>query len=109
MIRDRGNIKWTAMMLPEHVKLLREFGDTHDLVEKPILDEDKLEEINEFLGEAMEYNFPLMFSYYYKGRAKTISGNVHYIDVHRKEIRIVTKKEEMERVSFSDVIDISKT
>lgn len=28
MIQDRGSIKWTAMMLPEHVKLLREYNES---------------------------------------------------------------------------------
>ncbi|TFI48759.1 YolD-like family protein, partial [Diaphorobacter sp. DS2] len=32
MIRDRGRIKWTSMMLPEHVKLLRDWAkeDTYE-------------------------------------------------------------------------------
>ncbi len=34
MIRDRGNIKWTAMMLPEHVKLLREWQEQDQVREK---------------------------------------------------------------------------
>ncbi|MED1749275.1 hypothetical protein [Bacillus zhangzhouensis] len=41
MLRDRGAIKWTAMMLPEHVARLK-----HDLAEtkktdKPIIDEQQ--------------------------------------------------------------------
>lgn len=27
VLRDRGNMKWTAMMLPEHVKMLKEWGE----------------------------------------------------------------------------------
>ena len=26
-VRDRGSKKWVAMMLPEHVKMLREYGE----------------------------------------------------------------------------------
>ncbi|MFF2286401.1 YolD-like family protein [Peribacillus butanolivorans] len=47
MIRDRGRIKWVSMMLPEHVKLLREYNEGLDKVEKPVLDERKYEEFNE--------------------------------------------------------------
>lgn len=49
MIRDRGNIKWNAMMLPEHVKLLREWHEKDDDVEKPELDEWALQELSEQL------------------------------------------------------------
>ncbi len=42
MLRDRGTIKWTAMMLSEHVARLK-----HDLSEtkktdKPIIDEQQI-------------------------------------------------------------------
>lgn len=49
MIRDRGNIKWTAMMLPEHVKLLREWQEQDKYVKKPELDEWALQELSEQL------------------------------------------------------------
>ena len=47
MIRDRGRIKWVTMMLPEHVKLLREYNESLDKAEKPVLDEQKYEEFYE--------------------------------------------------------------
>ncbi|MFY3793034.1 YolD-like family protein [Ureibacillus sp. MALMAid1270] len=47
MIRDRGNIKWTAMMLPEHVKLLRDWQEQDKYVKKPELDEWALQELSE--------------------------------------------------------------
>lgn len=80
MIQDRGSIKWTAMMLPEHVKLLREYNESLDKVEKPVLDEQKYEEFNEVICEAMEENITLQFTYYQKGEIKKLVGNIHYID-----------------------------
>lgn len=38
-IKDRGTKKWTSIMLPEHVKALRELNAELNKVEKPILDE----------------------------------------------------------------------
>jgi len=35
MIRDRGNIKWTAMMLSEHVTELRRWQDEDHYEERP--------------------------------------------------------------------------
>lgn len=49
MNRDRGNVKWNAMMLPEHVKLLHEWKAQDEYVEKPQLDEWTLQELSEKL------------------------------------------------------------
>jgi len=45
MIRDRGNIKWTAMLLPEHVKAVRDWLETDGHIERPNLDDWELESI----------------------------------------------------------------
>ena len=37
-LKDRGSIKWTAMMLPEHVGLLRELESRQNKVKRPVLD-----------------------------------------------------------------------
>ncbi|MER3123597.1 YolD-like family protein [Bacillus altitudinis] len=62
MLRDRSTIKWTAMMLPEHVARLK-----HDLAEtkkidKPIIDEQQAEEFEATIAYAMSVNKPLNFS-----------------------------------------------
>ena len=45
VIRDRGNIKWTAIMLPEHVAAVKQELINLKKVKQPILDEDRLTEI----------------------------------------------------------------
>jgi YolD-like protein len=62
VIRDRGNIKWTSLMLPKHVKELRRYihEDYYDIPE-PSLDVQQLEQMNDLVLEAMEFNFPLTF------------------------------------------------
>lgn len=47
MLKDRGGIKWTSLMLPEHVKALREFDWDLTKIERPVLEEQQLEELNE--------------------------------------------------------------
>jgi hypothetical protein len=41
------------MILPEHRTYMLEIEDRQDLLERPVLDEDELEELNRQLGEAM--------------------------------------------------------
>ncbi|GAB3801050.1 YolD-like family protein [Virgibacillus kimchii] len=56
MVNDRGNIKWTSLMLPEHVQLIKEMWEEDDKKEKPILDEQQIEEIIMKLRMALHDN-----------------------------------------------------
>lgn len=42
MLRDRGRIKWTAMMLPEHVKMLRVWQQEEGRVKAVEVDEQQI-------------------------------------------------------------------
>ncbi|KMM38010.1 YolD-like family protein [Guptibacillus hwajinpoensis] len=106
MIRDRGNIKWTSMMLPEHVKELRDWKAEERRKSKPMLDEQKMEEMNEIICEAMEFHHPLYFHYFEKGETKILYGYVHYLDQLSKELRILDKDERKRKVALSDLIHI---
>ena len=41
VIRDRGNIKWTAIILPEHVAAVKQELINLEKVNQPILDENR--------------------------------------------------------------------
>lgn len=90
MIHDRGSKKWSAMMLPEHVKMLKEVQREYYLEEKPVLDEQKLEEINFKLVLAKQDNLLVDVTFYTKGEFKHIKGYVNIIDYTNKYIRIDT-------------------
>jgi hypothetical protein len=109
VIRDRGTIKWTAMMLPEHVKLLREHQDGLDYGRKPELDEQKYEEFNETICVAMEENRKLKFMYFQNGREKELTGHVHYVDEIKKELRVVDEADMMHILKVTDIVDIDYT
>ncbi|ANC77451.1 hypothetical protein ABE65_011840 [Fictibacillus phosphorivorans] len=109
MIRDRGSIKWTSLMLPEHVKELRRYiYEEHYDTPEPILDEQQMEEMNEVMLEAMEYHVPLMFTIYKNKRLITLSGYIHYIDTNNKQLRILDMNDNVEFVSFSEVKKLVK-
>lgn len=108
MIRDRGRIKWVSMMLPEHVKLLREYNESLDKIEKPVLDEQKYEEFNEVVCGAMEEKLALQFTYYQKGEMKQLIGNIHYVDHLKGELRIVDNLDEEQNLKLEDITEINK-
>ena len=51
--RDRGTIKWTSLMLPEHVEMIMRLWKEDERVEKGILDEQKAIEIDFLLQRAL--------------------------------------------------------
>ena len=51
-IRDRGTKKWTAMMLPEHLKELRIWENENKMVKRPELEEFELTLIAEEVERA---------------------------------------------------------
>jgi hypothetical protein len=67
MIKDRG-IKWTAMMLPDHVHLLKEARFDEERIQKPVLDVHEIDELEIRILEAMETNSPLVFNRLIKNR-----------------------------------------
>ncbi|MCF6137690.1 YolD-like family protein [Pseudalkalibacillus berkeleyi] len=105
-IRDRGNIKWTSMMLPEHVKLLRDWKEEERIWNRPELDEQKLEEMNEIINEAMAHNQTLSFVYFEDYDYKILIGNIHYADSFRKELRIVDEFGDRLDLKLQNILDI---
>ena len=55
-VRDRGSKKWVAMMLPEHVQLLRQYNEDIKKIPRPNLDEFDLLAIQEQIEIAMKRN-----------------------------------------------------
>ncbi|WP_257347878.1 YolD-like family protein [Pseudalkalibacillus decolorationis] len=105
-IRDRGNIKWTAMMLPEHVKLLRDWKEEDRIQQKPELDEQKLEEMNEIIYEAMASNRPLSFIHFENTEYKILIGNIHYADPVQSILRIVSEFGDRHDLRLQDILDV---
>ncbi|MFC5712450.1 YolD-like family protein [Thalassorhabdus alkalitolerans] len=93
-IKDRGTIKWTAMMLPEHVELLKQLEHEQQKVKKPELDEQAWQEIEEKVCEAMADHHPLLFIYWMNGFIHKVSGRIHHLNQQERKFHIVTRKDE---------------
>ncbi|MFD1738752.1 YolD-like family protein [Bacillus salitolerans] len=107
MIRDRGNIKWTSMMLPEHVKLLRDWAKEDEYETKPELDEQQLEQMNAVICESMAYGTELAITYFEHTRHCTVRGVVHYVDEVRQKLRVVDQSGRIYYISLTAVTEVS--
>ncbi|MCM3566709.1 YolD-like family protein [Neobacillus mesonae] len=109
MIRDRGRIKWTSMMLPEHVKLLRDWVKEDQYEQKKEMDEQQLERMGETLTEAIEFNQDVTITYYRNYNYEIVIGKVHYWDELGHKLHIVDRFEEVHRISMDAIADIRLT
>ncbi|WP_163101079.1 YolD-like family protein [Peribacillus alkalitolerans] len=106
MIRDRGRIKWTAMMLPEHVKMLRDWAHEDTYEQKALLDEQQLEEMNSVIGEAMECRSLVAITYYENRRHHLLIGFIHYYNDFKKQLHVVDRFEDKHYVALIDIVDV---
>ncbi|WP_156289185.1 YolD-like family protein [Oceanobacillus salinisoli] len=80
MQRDRGSIKWTSLMLPEHVELLKEWWQEDKKVDMPILDSQQMEEINNQLIHAYKLCTAVTISIYQQSTVADYTGKVIKLD-----------------------------
>lgn len=73
-IRDRGKIKWTAMMLPEHVRELRKWQEDYDKVKRPVLDEFDMQTMQEEVERALTSGLETRVTTWVDGRFHEYRG-----------------------------------
>jgi len=107
MIHDRGAKKWTAMMLPEHKRMLRYLFEEVHRKEKPSLDEQKHEQLNYMLQKAMNAREIIEITYYENGRFRRIKGVVHNANMQKGKVQVVNEYSGIETLLLKDIIEIS--
>lgn len=110
MINDRGiNKKWhAALLLPEHVKLHQKWKEEMAYQQKPELDEQKLEEMDLLIHEAMEYTLSVSITYFKNHQHQKINGHIHFYDPLTNAIKLVTLKGNVLALRLYDLVDIQK-
>ena len=79
----RGIVKWAPFAtMPEQYEMLNQLKQEQNKIDKPILSDDQLNDLNDKLIFKM-YNDPAIdVRYYLKGYIQTIEGYIHKVDVH---------------------------
>jgi len=101
VIHDRGTIKWTSLMMPEHMQILQEIDTKQNYKKKPKLDEQEKEEINNKIQLAVHNNLTIKVKYYAKHDFHIIIGKVVKIDVLDKYFQIQDII-----INFKNVLDV---
>jgi len=74
----------------------------------PILDEDKIAEMEILIHEAMEFNWTLSYEFFEDGYIKTITGKTIFVDYINKYFRIQDEKEYNYQIPFYKLVNVSK-
>ena len=106
-MHDRGNIKWTSLMLPEHVELLQNFFDENK-IEKPILSEDKLEEIQYTLEEAFHHKLALAITYFKRDKKLGVQGEIEKFNPLQQVLVLQTFDKETVQIPIQSILGAEK-
>ncbi|MGN7386567.1 YolD-like family protein [Sporosarcina sp. SAFN-015] len=109
MIRDRGRIKWTAMMLPEHIEQLREWQKEDELQIRQQPDEQQLEQWNYQIHEAAERNLQISIHYWDHEKVTEGKGHIQKINTLDGTLHLVSDNGETHSIPFVHLKSISES
>lgn len=101
---DRGNKKWTALMLPEHIEKLQDIFEDEQKIEKPILSYDQLEEMERTIQQAIEFNLKLDIIYWNNHNLHTVEG---YIDKIRQSTLFINTSDGTDLLEIKNIVELS--
>ena len=106
MLNDRGTKKWTALMLPEHVALLKKVWSEDKAINRPILDSQELEMMNRQLGQAYELRISVKLTVYAVGLVEEYCGIVS--KVSNNDVYLQLQDGTKIIVAFYDILSIQQ-
>ncbi len=86
MLNDRGSMKWTAMMLPEHLILLKEWKKEQFYEKKRELTDWKFEEIEQTIQRAFKSKNLITITLWSNNHLHNKIGLVTGMDPYKKEL-----------------------
>ncbi|MED1679090.1 YolD-like family protein [Bacillus subtilis] len=107
MLRDRGTIKWTSMMLPEHLTQLKQDLIDVSKIEKPSLDDQQIEEMDLLVSEALEFNKELKFKLFNNGFVENVNGRVHYINFEQHRLHVKDQRDKTVYINMNNIIGVT--
>lgn len=102
MLRDRGNMKWTAMMLPEHVKMLKEWGREEQTALPAEKAEWELEELQQVIERAARTKEAVQLTVWNSSARQDETGVITAVDLAGGVLLLETAAA-VKRIAFSAV------
>lgn len=103
-VLDRGQLKWGSLMLPEHVRMLREWQADEPSKHKPRLDEEELDLLQEEIGIAHQRQCMAEIRYWHNGLSVAV-GVITTIDLSRRTLEIMNGSGKV-HIAFTELLGI---
>ncbi|MTD30975.1 YolD-like family protein [Planomicrobium sp. YIM 101495] len=95
-LKDRGRTKWTAMMLTEHVQLLKEWQEEPYLTKEPALEESDMDAILEEIQAAYQRASLIHLDIWRDGITSTLSGIIE--DISAEHVCLTLRTDERQHI-----------
>lgn len=105
-LQDRGSKKWVAMMLPEHVKMLREYSEEIKKEPRPDLNEFDYEAIQDQIALAMKRNVEIKIKRWKEGEFIYNRGTIQWIDLRKRTIELEDPFRSFE-LYIDEIVDVT--
>ncbi|MFG0934907.1 MULTISPECIES: YolD-like family protein [Staphylococcus] len=104
--QNRGMKKWLPMAtIPEQYERLEQYIQDQNKIEKPLLSEDQIENINDTLTSKVIDNTLAKIQYFANGYIKSVQGIIHKVDTLDSVLYIYTDDVLMP-VKLTDIYNI---
>ncbi|MEI4770953.1 YolD-like family protein [Psychrobacillus sp. FJAT-51614] len=105
-VQDRGSKKWVAMVLPEHVKLMRDYVREQQLIPRPQLNEWDLEIIEETINLAMTRKCDVAIKMWRDGKYVLRGGIIQRVDLKQRTME-VDDPFGLHKYKLDEVVDVT--
>lgn len=107
-VRDRGSKKWVAMMLPEHVQMIRDYNEEVKKVPRPQLDEWDLHAIENTIQIAIKLKCEVLLKVWRDGEIKLYGGNIINVDLINRKLDLENPFG-IKKYTFDEIVDVTTT
>lgn len=103
---DRGNKKWVAMMIPEHLKLIRNYNEEQKKIPRPQLNEWDLHAIEETINIAIKRKSDVTIKMWKEGEFILRGGIIQNVDLNDRTIE-VDNPYGLHKYILDDIVDVT--
>jgi len=101
-IKDRGTIKWGALMLPEHLQKLKEWRKEAYAEAPRSLTDWELDDLQETINQAVNQLQVITLTVWEKTRYVQWTGTIQKLDSDKRELELQTITS-LKRLSINDI------
>ncbi len=102
MLNDRGNLKWTSLMLPEHLVEIKQWKQEQFHDKKRELTEWEMEEIEQIVQRAYKLHEEVKITFWSDNKLHDVVGMITAINVFHKEL-LLDMDISIKRITFDQI------